>query len=193
MTLIVVELSRTSGAALFSEAAPESLRYLMGQGFYGDLEEMELWPLLAPHAGPASLVDYDPSQSAPEALAQAAGSGDLKHLHVRLAATAGDALAALDALLLVLVESLGDDDTLAILAAAPPAGAFLVVSRACPLTGPIGRATAADLALTLLALLGIPRPADLAGQALISGPVAPLDDDDEAALRERFRGLGYVA
>jgi hypothetical protein len=185
MTLVVVEPANAAAEDLFSPDAPELLHYLLGQGFHGEREDADLWPVLSPCIGPALRVEGGRSLTDVETAWDAAAAASVRYLHLRL-----HGMAALFLGLATLSEHLGDDDVLAIVAGE----GFLVVSASCPLSGPVGRVAGNDLALTLLALSGVTRPCGLAGHPLFEGPaMMQPDDDDEAVLRERFRGLGYVA
>src|SRR5581483_2537312 len=83
-------------------------------------------------------------------------------------------------------------------AGAPPAdGLFVLIAPNCPLTGEYSGATLLDMAPTMLDLIGYGIPPSMQGKSLVaqmqkkqSGPDASLDE--EALLRERLAGLGYI-
>jgi len=191
MKLVVLDLTCTSGTELFSEAAAEPLRFLMAQGLYGSLEGEMLWPMLKPHFATAILAEYRGDVRELQTLLSATKGDEQCYVHVRIAPKAAVALVWLEQILEALPDELDDGDALAIVASSPENRAFLVVTASSPWAGRVDAATA-DLALTLLALLGVPRPDGLAGRALVTASAPVAYDDDEAALRERFRGLGYV-
>ncbi|QEH38442.1 Type I phosphodiesterase / nucleotide pyrophosphatase [Aquisphaera giovannonii] len=77
-------------------------------------------------------------------------------------------------------------------------GAFILAGAGVPALGPVEDAKLLDLAPTLLHLAGRPAPEGLPGRSLVDA-AAPTDrpgptvEDEEALVRERLRGLGYVS
>jgi hypothetical protein len=196
MTLIVIELHGAAAGDLFAGGDLANLAYLASQGCAGDLTDAALWPHLAPHVERSLLLDG--MQGTPEdalgLLRQAVEAGAHDYLHLTLTADTPSALRELDGALGFALEMLGPDDVLAVIAIAADHGGFLIASQNAPAGVQLGPAGAEDVAATMLALAGRPRPAALSGRLLIVDFAAPPDDeDDEAALRERFRGLGYIA
>lgn len=93
-------------------------------------------------------------------------------------------------LLVVLGRPLGDGsvDTVG----ESPTGAFVMTSSRGLPAGRIEGARLIDLAPTLLKLAGSLIPDDLPGTPLELDQVAPRGDEDEQAVLERLRGLGYL-
>ena len=77
-------------------------------------------------------------------------------------------------------------------------GSFILAASNNPLQGEIEGAHLLDIAPSLLELAGYDIPSSMQGKSLVAGipHVAPLDtritEDDEAILRERLSGLGYI-
>lgn len=97
---------------------------------------------------------------------------------------------------LVLVVSLHDDGGAA--RDQVPQGGFILACSALPPLGPIGGVRLLDMAPTLLALAGCDIPATMPGRPLatdprIASPADPSPLDEEELIRERLRGLGYIA
>jgi predicted AlkP superfamily phosphohydrolase/phosphomutase len=78
-------------------------------------------------------------------------------------------------------------------------GAFILAGSNVPLQGPVEGAHLLDMAPTLLELAGYDVPAIMQGRPLAEGHLAGTGDvsqqdvDDEALVRERLSGLGYIA
>ena len=77
-----------------------------------------------------------------------------------------------------------------------PTGAFILAGSSNPLQGEIQAAQIVDIAPTLLELAGLAIPVTMQGRSLVSGKdladQTNLAQDEEALLRERLSGLGYV-
>ncbi len=75
-------------------------------------------------------------------------------------------------------------------------GAFILAAPGLPLNGPIEGARLLDMAPTLLDLAGLEVPSSFQGRSLIQGAsrssVTPAHEDDEARVRDRLSGLGYL-
>lgn len=74
-------------------------------------------------------------------------------------------------------------------------GAFILAGEGCPLRGEVEGAHLLDIAPTLLELAGYDVPDTMQGRSLVSGAEAPeaaLTAGDEAVIRERLSGLGYI-
>ncbi len=203
MTIIVFELDHVDEAMLLNDARLETIQFLLSQGCYGVLENQAgaaglatLWDILSPHIGGAQRITITDVAGLEGALAGAIETvtdETTRYLHVQVSrpVTTGD-MVAFDTALAALLSELGQDDICALLGVATPAGVYVVVAGENPLQGQARPATTSDIALTLLALAGRPRPDELPGEALFSEPTRTKTDED-AELRERFRGLGYIA
>lgn len=114
----------------------------------------------------------------------------------QLGAASGDWLPGLDARLGPLLEQLGEAATVLILAHDGPAAGFVLAATGRGTPGELSGVRLVDLAPMLLALAGRPVPASMTGRApdsVTAGPDAtPPDLDDEQAVLDRLRGLGYL-
>jgi len=203
MTIIVLELDHVDQEMLLNDARLETIQFLLSQGCYGELKNQAgvaglatLWDILSPHIGGAQRITITDVAGLEGALAGAVDTikeGITRYLHIQAArpVTPGD-MVAFDTALAALLPELGQDGTCALLGVAPAAGVYVVVAGANPLQGQARPATTSDIALTLLALAGRPRPDELPGEALFSA-LDEAEIDEDAELRERFRGLGYIA
>ncbi|WP_165232626.1 alkaline phosphatase family protein [Aquisphaera insulae] len=77
-------------------------------------------------------------------------------------------------------------------------GFFILAGAGLPALGAVEGARLLDLAPTLLQLAGRPAPEGLSGRSLLDGAApaarpATSVEDEEALVRERLRGLGYVS
>jgi hypothetical protein len=200
MTLIVIEFTGVNQNTLFRDEHFATIQHLLTQGCYGDITRADgeraatsPWDLLSPVIeNPHRLEVADAAEDVWEVATGLGSSGACGYLHMSLTHVSADDVAADDDRLATLLAQLSEGDVLALIAAHPSGPGYVVVSANNPLQGPTAAATVADLALTLLALAGRPRPDGIAGAPLFSGP-AKLETDEEAELRERFRGLGYIA
>ncbi len=140
----------------------------------------------------------DEVTTALRALAGADGAPDA--LQVLLPAIAGphaaptvpDAVVLLDGTAVAAVDALGDGPLAVPLDARHPdaRGAFVCASPAADARGEVEGAHLLDVVPTMLVLLGADAPSDLPGRSLAVGGSAELDE--EALLRERLSGLGYI-
>jgi predicted AlkP superfamily phosphohydrolase/phosphomutase len=77
-------------------------------------------------------------------------------------------------------------------------GSFILAGRNSYLHGEVNGAHLVDMAPTLLEFAGYDIPASMQGRSLVidnpqsTNPSATLSEDDEAILRERLSGLGYI-
>jgi len=76
-------------------------------------------------------------------------------------------------------------------------GMFVLIAPNCPLSGEYQGATLLDMAPTMLDLVGRDIPSSMQGKSLVAqmqkkGPDAGADIDEEALLRDRLAGLGYI-
>jgi hypothetical protein len=200
MTLIVIEFVGVNQNTLFRDERLGTIQHLLAQGCYGDitcagaeLASTSLWDLLSPVIEDSHWRGVaGATEGAREVATGFGSSGACGYLHVSLThASANEVAAGADGLATLLAQ-MGEEDVLALIAAHPSNPGYVIVSANNPLYGPSAAATVSDLALTLLALAGRQRPDSITGAALFSGP-ATHETDEEAELRERFRGLGYIA
>ena len=202
MTIIVLELDHVDEEMLLNDARLETIQFLLSQGCYGALEKQagaaglaSLWDTLSPNIGGAQRVTITDMAGLEGALAGAVETvkdGITHYLHIQVTRPITGDMVALDTALGALLPELGHDDICALLGAATAAGVYVVVAAGNPLQGQARPATISDIALTLLALAGLPRPDELPGEALFSA-LDEAEIDEDAELRERFRGLGYIA
>jgi len=74
-------------------------------------------------------------------------------------------------------------------------GAFIMAAPNCPLAGEIKGVHLLDISPTLLDLAGYDVPDSMRGRSWVSGASRPpekLSEDQEAIVRDRLRGLGYI-
>jgi predicted AlkP superfamily phosphohydrolase/phosphomutase len=77
-------------------------------------------------------------------------------------------------------------------------GSFILAASNSPLQGEVTGARLLDIAPTLLDLAGYEVPASMQGKSLATNKTTPTsddrgyDDDDEAIIRDRLSGLGYI-
>jgi hypothetical protein len=91
-----------------------------------------------------------------------------------------------------MLQYLSDDTVLAIIGE----GCFVLVSGNSPLQGEYEHGSVEDIAPTVLELAGYPLPAETVGKSWVAGMqlenTSGLTDEEEAILRERLSGLGYI-
>jgi hypothetical protein len=202
MTVIVIQFDRASADAFFSDESLETVQFLLGQGCYGPISRAEgeteagtLWSILSSVLPDARRMEISEWSTRKDSFGQPADPvlpAETAYLHVQSSPASRAKSTDADAALASLLSLLSDDDVVALIASEPSDPAYLIVAKGSPVHGPARPATAADLALTLLALAGLPRPDGIQGKALFSETDGS-HRDDEAELRERFRGLGYIA
>ncbi|MFO0839379.1 MAG: hypothetical protein U1D55_12750 [Phycisphaerae bacterium] len=187
MRLLVFALDGAPPERLMSDERCASVRGLAARACYGPLidapveadafwraaglgETPELWPLVREVGG--SLRQY----------AIAADNLDA-------------ALLAFDAELTRVLENLDAETLFVLLArgAGAPSALFVIADAHMRVAGEVSDARVADLAPTLIELTGAARRAS-AGQSLVGrgGASAGYSADDEAVIRERLSGLGYI-
>ena len=77
-------------------------------------------------------------------------------------------------------------------------GSFILAASNSPLQGEVTGARLLDIAPTLLDLGGYEIPSSMQGRSLVADKTTPApdqqgyDDDDEAIIRDRLSGLGYI-
>jgi hypothetical protein len=97
-----------------------------------------------------------------------------------------------------LLGSLSDDTVLLIVAAYADQNGFILVAPNLPLAGEQQGVAAENLAATVLEAAGYPLPDGLKANSLLAGmslgdqSASGLTEEEEAILRERLSGLGYI-
>ena len=204
MKIFLLHLQGAQRAQLFSDERLENLRRLMDMGCFGELEGNPAeWNILARHeshtltlseflvqAGKdvATLENFAALQAKLES-----GAWDCAQLDVSVQAGSGSADVVLD-----FDQKLGDslqhltDDTLL---AVVGENCFVLVAGNNPITGYQDGSTL-DLTPTILELAGYPLPAAAEGKSWVAGMelnnTSGLSEDEQAILRERLSGLGYI-
>lgn len=204
MKIFILHLQGAQRAQLFSDERLENLRRLMDMGCFGELEgDPAEWNILARHethtltlgeflvqAGKdvAMVEDFAALKAKLES-----GAWDCAQLDVSFQAGSGSADVVLD-----FDQKLGDslqyltDDTLL---AVVGENCFVLVAGSNPITGYQDGSTL-DLTPTILELAGYPLPAATEGKSWVAGMelnnTSGLSEDEQAILRERLSGLGYI-
>ena len=204
MKIFVMHLQGATRAQLFSDERLENLRRLMDMGCFGELEGNSAeWNILARHethtltlgeflvqAGKdvASLDDFAALQTKLES-----GRWDCVLLNVSFQAGSGSAESTLDfdQKLGNSLQYLTDDTLLAVVGE----NCFVLVAGSNPIAGYQDGSTL-DLTPTMLELAGYPLPAATEGKSWVAGMelnnTSGLSEDEQAMLRERLSGLGYI-
>ena len=204
MKILVFDLNGAKRAKLFGDERLENLRRLMDMGCFGELEgSPREWDILGRHeTHTLTLAEF---------LSQA-GKGlltftDFASLHARLASGDWDACELdasfpaesdssdpyldFDLSLGETLQHLGDDTLIAVLGD----NCFLLVASNNPITGYQDGSTL-DLTPTILELAGYPLPSNIEGKSWVAGmelnTASGLNEDEQAMLRERLSGLGYI-
>lgn len=206
MKLLVLNFQGAGAQALFGDERLETLRRLMDMGCFGALKgESSDWDVLARQENHTlTLVEF-----LEQAGKQCARFEDFKSLAARLetpdwdycqltdaglkiAPDSADEYVRLDRELGDVLQYLDDDTVIAILGE----GCFVLVSGNNPISGEQKDGSVADMAPTLLELAGYPLPAATEGKSWVAGmelhSASGLTDEEEAILRERLSGLGYI-
>ena len=204
MKILVFDLQGARRAKLFGDERLENLRRLMDMGCFGELEgDPREWNILGRHeAHTLTLAEF---------LAQAgkdvAMCDDFATLHKQLETgdwnccqlnasflTGGgssDPYLDFDLGLGETLPHLSDDTLIAVLGD----NCFLLVASNNPITGYQDGSTL-DLTPTILELAGYPLPSNIEGKSWVAGMelnnASGLNEDEQAMLRERLSGLGYI-
>jgi hypothetical protein len=207
MKILVLNFQGAVVEALFGDKRLEAIRYLMNMGCYGALQgDITDWEILARHENEALTI----SMFLEQADKKCARFKDFASLRARLETEDWDYCQLTDAGLknvvgfnadeyLRLEQELGetlpylnDDTVLAVIGET----CFLLVSTNNPLQGERKDGSVSDIAPTVLELAGYPLPAETVGKSWVAGmelnSVSGLTDEEEAILRERLSGLGYI-
>ena len=196
MTIVILSIAHADPSRLLEDERLETVRNLMIAGCYGSLEV----PAGVDRDPIASVLDHvtatgcrvaivqDNPPWAPALNALQAGACDA----LRIVATTD--LSDLDAGLGRLLPCLDDEAVVLVIALGERLGSFVLASARIPLTGLVEGVRLDDLSPTILELAGHAAPASMPGRSLVSGLAASaVDEDEEELVRERLRGLGYIA
>jgi hypothetical protein len=204
MKILVFDLNGAGRAKLFGDERLENLRRLMEMGCFGDLDgSPREWNILGRHAAHTLTLAEFLSQ---------AGKGllifsDFTSLHAQLAsgdwdaceltasfsteAVSSDPYLDFDLGLGETLQHLGDDTLIAVVGD----NCFLLVASNNPIAGYQDGSTL-DLTPTILELAGYPLPSNIEGKSWVAGmelnAASGLNEDEQAMLRERLSGLGYI-
>lgn len=178
MKILVIELDYADGSVLFADEQLANLRYLMGMGCWGTLETKGdvPWSRLADLVATTAKENYSEVT-----LSRLPDQPDYYRM--------------LDERIGSLLESITDETIVLVIAmnADRIPGCFVLAAGNSALTGRLDGVRLGDLAATLLTLGGFPSLPEGQGVSL----ALPLDpgsnSDDEEMIRERLRGLGYIA
>jgi hypothetical protein len=204
MKIFVLHLQGTTRAQLFSDERLENLRRLMDMGCFGELEgDPAEWNILARHETHTLtlgefLVQAGKDVSTIEDFASLqiifeSGVWDCCQLNASFQAGSGstDPILDFDRSLGDSLQYLTDDTILAIIGE----NCFVLVAGNNPITGYQDGSTL-DLTPTILELAGYPLPAAAEGKSWVAGMelnnTSGLSEDEQAMLRERLSGLGYI-
>ncbi len=178
MKIQVIELEYADRSVLFEDDQLVNLRYLMNAGCWGTVEVNAdaSWPALADRV--ALAADGAHSQAVVSRLPDQP-----------------DYYRALDEKIGSLLESIDDETIVLVLGNNTDRipGCFVLAAPNSALNGRLDSVRLTDIAATLLTLGGFPPLRGSQGVSLAL-PVEPGNKaDDEEMIRERLRGLGYIA
>jgi hypothetical protein len=206
MKILVLIFQGTEPKVLFGDERLEAIRHLMNMGCFGALRgAVANWDILARLENDTLTI----SAFLEQADKKCAQFEDFQSLRGRLetedwdycqltntglmdAAESADEYLRLDHDLGEVLQYLSDDTVLAVIGD----GCFVLVSGNNPIQGEHKGGSVADISPTLLELAGYPLPAETEGKSWVAGmelnSSSGLTDEEEAILRERLSGLGYI-
>jgi hypothetical protein len=211
MKILVLNFQGANPETLFGDERLENLRRLMDMGCFGELKGAASdWNILARQEnqaltlieflgqadkGCASFEDFDSLRCRLETqdwdYCQLTDAG-LKNAADSAGTGSADEYLRLDRELGEVLQYLSDDTVIALVGD----GCFVLISGNSPLSGEHKDGSVADIAPTLLELAGYPLPATTEGKSWVAGmelkSASGLTDEEEAILRERLSGLGYI-
>lgn len=204
MKILVFDLNGAQRAKLFGDDRLENLRRLLDMGCFGELEgDPREWNIVGRHeahtltlaeflaqAGKevATFEDFTSLQTKLES-----GAWDCCQLNASFQSGGGtsDPYLDFDLGLGETLQHLSDDTLLAIIGE----NNFVLVASNNPITGYQDGSTL-DLTPTMLELAGYPLPSNIEGKSWVAGmelnTASGLNEDEQALLRERLSGLGYI-
>lgn len=207
MKMLVMEVVGLGIERLLRDEELTGLRRLAASGCFARFEPAALaddWPedaicaQVARAGGQCVHTDQDDEegQEQLEVACHAVEAGGWDYMQLSVAQVTGEAA---DYGIARILEALDDDTALLVLLGADPGTNDGFILAAPGYFGPPGElrdVTMSDLVLTLLHMAGFERPEGMEGQSLIAGPAPAVADasadDEEAAVRARLEGLGYI-
>jgi hypothetical protein len=204
MKILVFNLQGAQRAKLFADERLENLRRLMELGCFGELDgNANEWNVLGRHEAHTLTLGEFLAQAGKELVTfsdfaalhtrLASGDWDACELDASFSAEAGSSNPYLDFDLGLgeTLQHLSDDTLIAVLGDK----CFLLVASNNPITGYQDGSTL-DLTPTILELAGYPLPSNIKGRSWVGGmdlnAASGLNEDEQAMLRERLSGLGYI-
>ena len=204
MKILVMHLQGARRAMLFGDERLENLRRLMDMGCFGELDGNPLeWNVLARHENHTLTLNEFLGQAGKDvalfddfATLQGkleSGTWDFCQLTASFPAESGstDPYLDFDRNLGDTLQHLSDDTLLAVIGE----GCFVLIASNNPITGYQDGSTL-DLTPTILELAGYPLPSATEGKSWVAGmelnSSSGLTEDEQAMLRERLSGLGYI-
>jgi hypothetical protein len=205
MKVLVLNFPGAKPKALFSDERLETLHRLMDMGLYGELDSSTEWSVLARQENHTLTLleffqqadkqcgDFDDFTALQEKLE----SEDWDYCQLTPASFPAKSWSADDYLNLEnklgeMLQYLSDDTIISVIGE----GGFVLVSANNPISGEHKDGSTADIAPTLVELAGYPLPASVEGKSWVAGmelkSTSGLTDEEEAILRERLSGLGYI-
>jgi hypothetical protein len=204
MKILVFNVPGATRAKLFGDERLENLRRLMDLGCFGELEgNPQEWNVLARHESHTLTLAEFLTQAGKDVAVfddlaglgakLESGAWDYCQLNAAFKPDGGssDPYLGFDQNLGDALQHLGDDTMILVLGE----GCFVLVSANNPISGYQNGSTL-DLTPTMLELAGYPLPASTEGTSWVAGmelnTTSGLTDDEQALLRERLSGLGYI-
>lgn len=202
MKILVFNLQGAKRAQLFGDERLENLRRLMDMGCFGELEgDPREWDVVGRHAAHTLALAEFLAQAGKElvmckdfaALQAKLATGDWEacQLDASFRPGSSDPYLDFDLDLGETLQHLSDDTLLAIIGD----NIFVLVASNNPITG-FQDGSTLDFTPTLLELAGYPLPSNIAGRSWVAGMelnnASGLNEDEQALLRERLSGLGYI-
>ncbi len=204
MKILSFNLQGAQRAKLFGDERLENVRRLLDMGCFGELDgDPREWNVLARHESHTLTIDEFMTQAGKDvgmfddfAALQAklaSGAWDCCQLNASFPADGGspDLYVDFDFGLGETLQHLSDDTLLAVVGE----NCFLLVASNNPITG-YQDGNTLDLTPTILELAGFPLPSAIAGKSWVAGmelnASSGLNEDEQAMLRERLSGLGYI-
>jgi hypothetical protein len=200
----VFNLQGAKRAKLFADDRLENLRRLMDMGCFGELDgDPQEWNILGRHESHTLTLSEFLAQAGKDVTMfddfaslqtkLASGAWDCCQLNASFSAEAGssDPYLDFDLSLGETLQHLSDDTLIAVLGD----NCFLLVASNNPINGYQDGSTL-DLTPTILELAGYPLPTNIEGRSWVAGmelnTASGLNEDEQAMLRERLSGLGYI-
>jgi hypothetical protein len=204
MKILVFNLQGAKRAKLFADERLENFRRLMEMGCFGELDgDTQEWNIVGRHVSHTLTLSEFLAQAGKDvtmfddfAALQTkleSGAWDCCQLNASFPAGAGSSDPYLDFDLGLgdTLQHLSDNTLLAIIGE----NNFVLVASNNPITGYQDGSTL-DLTPTILELAGYPLPSNIEGRSWVAGMelnnASGLSEDEQAMLRERLSGLGYI-